>query len=501
MEIEPATPPADEQGRVAVATEQPHDGVRPARLAVVCCDGVPASGLLTVLRNVLDIGVTDGLLHTPVVADLGFSWRPDKPRFFPTGPAAQPYPDWLHVVGRAVPDPGPHGRRLTAVRDQVAVADALDPARRAALDAEIDQLARPYEAHFTELFDAADVDWVCAINMTLSDAVPVTLALHRAARARWGGGRPGGLLHWDHDLFGSCAVVENGARVYPQRPNDLTPLPGADPFHRWVVITDALAREAADYPTPLRPVVAPNPLPARTPARQTPRHRAFLRDHGIAADRPILLVPVRVSRPKGAHLAVALLDGVRAAVPPGEPMPCLLVFGSLDEEPDYATELRAAVADRGLHDDVRLLDGVPLASASDAAGRWRLDESDLLALAGATGGAVVFTPSSPDVESVGLGPALAAVAGVPCAVTPYHAFADVYGDQFAVVPVAADDPAASGPALLAAMRANRRDDPDARRDRERNRRIVADRFPVGPWRAVLEELAIKAGAPAGRETS
>lgn len=463
----------------------------PARVAVVCCDGVPASGLLTVLRTVVDDGAARGLVDTPVVADLGFSWRPDKPRFFPAGPARAAYPDWLRVVGRAVDDPVAHGRRLTAVRDRVAAADRLDPARRAALRAEIEELARPYEAHFADLFDRHDVDWVYAVNMTLSDAVPVTLALHRAARRRWGGGRPGGVLFWDHDLFASCAVRENGVRVYPERPNEFTPLPGADPFHRWVVVADSLAEEAAGYPTPLRPVVAPNPLPSPGPPVLTPRHRAFLDAHGIAEDRPVVLAPVRVTGPKGAHLAVALLDGVRAAVPAGEPVPCLLVFGSLDEEPEYAAQVRAAVTERGLDADVRLLDGVPLTSGRDADGHWRLDEADLLSLAAATGGAVAFTPSRPDVESVGLGPALAAVAGVPCAVTPYHAFAGAYGERFAVVPVDVDDPARGGPALLAAMRANHRDDPDARRDRERNRSIVAGRFPAAPWRSLLETLATR----------
>ena len=67
----------------------------------------------------------------------------------------------------------------------------------------IEHLAAPYEEYFSDWFEHHGVDWVCAVNMTLSDAVPVTLALHRAAQRRWSAGRPGGVLFWDHDLYGS----------------------------------------------------------------------------------------------------------------------------------------------------------------------------------------------------------------------------------------------------------------------------------------------------------
>lgn len=73
----------------------------------------------------------------------------------------------------------------------------------------------PYQSHFESWFEENDIDWVCAVNMTLSDAVPVTMALHRAAEQRWGSGRPGGVLFWDHDLLSSYAMHENDERVYP----------------------------------------------------------------------------------------------------------------------------------------------------------------------------------------------------------------------------------------------------------------------------------------------
>ena len=55
------------------------------KLAVMCCDGLPVSGLLTVFRNVVRLGMSDGLIEPRVPADLGFSWRPDKWEFFPRG--------------------------------------------------------------------------------------------------------------------------------------------------------------------------------------------------------------------------------------------------------------------------------------------------------------------------------------------------------------------------------------------------------------------------------
>ncbi len=48
---------------------------------------------------------------------------------------------------------------------------------------------------------------------------------------------------------------------------------------------------------------------------------------------------------------------------------------------------------------------------------------------------MLFTPSQPDIDTVGLGPALSAVAGVPCAVTAFDCFAEVYGESFARIDV------------------------------------------------------------------
>ncbi|WP_330172394.1 hypothetical protein OG875_01595 [Streptomyces sp. NBC_01498] len=172
------------------------------------------------------------------------------------------------------------------------------------------------------------------------------------------------------------------------------------------------------------------------------------------------------------------------------PEPSLLVFGSLDEDPPYARKVLSVVQELNVQDDVIFLDGVPLSSHQDAGGRRRLDEVDLLRLCRASGGAVLFTPNTSDVESVGLGPALAAIAEVPCAVTEYACFEDIYGTRSSCVRVsdAADIPAAAG-RLLELMAKNRHGDPTVREALKRDKEQVLASFDPNPWRKLLQEMA------------
>jgi len=463
------------------------------RLAVVCCDGVPASGLLTVLRNVVDLGIELGLVEPDVAADLGYSWRPDKPSFFRRGACAG-YPPWLNVSHT---DPMSHvpassfASQLTAIRDQVRDANSLPSVARKALKEAIEEVAAPYEEYFAEWLDANRADWLIAINMTLSDASPVTLALHRAAATRWSAGQSGGVLFWDHDLFRSCAVLEGHQRVYPERPNEFTPIPGQGPAHRWIVVTDALAEEAARYPTSLAPTVLPNPLPRISLGQLEPRHRDFRRQQGIAPSRPILLAPARIFRPKGIEISISLFSYLKTiARTGGYPPPYLLVFGALAEDAEYGRELLCHAAARNVLADTRFLDGVPVSSFREADGRWRLDEIDLLRLAAASGGGILFTPSQPDVESVGMGPALAACAGIPCALTDYDAFDRVYGNAFFRIRVPSDEEGlmAAATHLTSVLRAYRRGTGACASAREANRRIVLERFAADGWARLLTEL-------------
>jgi glycosyltransferase involved in cell wall biosynthesis len=465
------------------------------RVGLVCGDGVPASGLLTIFRNVVGLGVEMDLLDVPVPAELGYSWRPDKPAFFPHGPAERE-PSALLGTARTAPpdlgDPGAAAAEWTAIRTSVAAADELDPAGRERLHRRIDRLAARYREYFLTWLRETRVDWTVAVNMTLSDAVPVTKALHAAARDRHRETRSGGVLFWDHDLFASCAVHDEGVRMYPDRPNEFTPLPEVGPGVRWAVVSDALAHETAAYPVRGLPRVVPNLLPRVPTEPLEPRHERFLADQDLDPGRPVLLNPVRVFRVKGVELSLELLAAARAAgADRGLPAPYLLVFGSLAEDPGYSEEVLRTARRLDLLPDVRFLDGVPLCSVRDPAGSWRLDEIDLLRIAAATGGGVVFTPNTGDVETVGLGPALAAVAGLPCASTAYAAFTPVYGEEFSFVPVdpGAEGMARSGAELVEAMRANRSGAPGMAAALRRNRQIVDRRFPVEPWARLLTELA------------
>ncbi len=464
------------------------------RWALVSGDGLPVSGLLTIFRNVVDRARAAGLLDVPVTADLGYSWRADKKGFFPRGLPGAEYPDWLRVSD-AVPVDLPvdeWGAALDEIRADVAAADELDEGRRAALRQRIEAHTDAYAEYFHRWFTDHDVDWVVAINLTLPDAVFVTAALHRAADRRWGDGRDGGVLHWDHDLFGSCAIFEDGRRFYPAAPNEFTPLPGSSPSDRWAVISPALLRETAAYPTDLVPELLTNVLPLIPDGGLEQRHHEFLGGRGIDPDRPVVLVPVRVFAVKGVEISVEVFAAARAAhTAAGLPEPVLLVFGSLDEDPAYAGVVRRAVARTGAGSAIHFLDGVPVSSHRDRTGTWRLDEVDLLRLARATSGAVLFTPNQPDVETVGLGPALAALAGVPCAVTPYNAFDDHFGPEYARVAVDPAAPAEAGAELSRWMA-----EPDAGLLRV-NRALVRDRFPDKPWREYLAAMANKADQPPG----
>ncbi|WP_326809703.1 hypothetical protein OIE62_40705 [Streptomyces scopuliridis] len=451
------------------------------------------SGLLTIFRNVIESELANGSLELPVVADLGFSWRPDKKHFFPRGSADCAYPDWMSV-SEAVPLGTGRAelmRELTEIRGAVAHADTLDDEARADLHRVVESLAGPYEEYFTRWFDEHDVDWVCAVNMTLSDAVPVTLGLHRAAARRWSAGVPGGVLFWDHDLFGSYAVFEEGTRVYPPGPNQFTPLPGTHPCQRWAVVSPALADEVKGYPTELGATMVPNVLPTLGPGEPQERHASFLEQRGLEPDRPLLLVPVRVFQVKGVEISVAMFAEMkRIREEQGTPTPYLLVFGSLNEDPPYAQKVASLVQELNVQDDVVFLDGVPLSSHQDGDGFWRLDEIDLLSLCRASGGAVLFTPNTTDVESVGLGPALAAIAEVPCAITEYACFEDIYGTQSSCVRVSGStDIPVAATKLLDLMAKNHHGDPRVREALKRDKEQVLRSFDPKPWRKLFQEMA------------
>jgi hypothetical protein len=466
-----------------------------SNLAMVCGDGLPVSGLLTIFRNIIDLGREMNVIDGTISADLGFSWRPDKPTFYPSGPATGGYPAWLAVTA-AVPagDPEASAGEWLSLRSSVARADELTESERADLHQRIEVRAAPYEAYFYDWLQREGINWMIGINMTLSDAVPVTLGMHRAAARHWSGGRPGGLVFWDHDLFASYSVHEGTERVYPRQPNEFTPLPGTDPCHRWIVPTQELADETATYPTALAPVLLPYVLPAlpagELAAELSERQQQFLSQQGLDPRRPVIVAPVRVFRVKGVEIAVSLFAALRReCLRRAEPVPYLLVFGTLDEDPEYTTEVLATADREQAGDDLRFLGGVPVTSYQDPAGTWVLDEIDLLQIARATDGGVFYTPNRPDVESVGLGPALAAAAGLPVATTTYHAFDGAYGTGLACIRVnGRDDIGRAAREFREWLAGKRRGDRTVLDALASNLDEIQRHFPAGPTREYLLSL-------------
>ncbi|HEY4457232.1 MAG TPA: hypothetical protein VGN81_23175 [Pseudonocardiaceae bacterium] len=469
------------------------------RIALVSGDGLPVSGLLTTFRNVVDIGFAQGLLDLPIPADLGYSWRPDKAAFYPHGDGVRGYPHWLLVTDRCpvAGDPARIRREWLDIRAAVADPDALSDDERTDLRHRIDVLARAYEHHFTAWLDEHDIDWVIAVNLILPDAVPVTLGLQAAAARRYGErGRTGGILFWDHDLFGSCAVVKDGTRVYPQRPNEFTPLPQDNGHTAWAVVSEPLKAETDGYPASIAARVVSNVLPTGANAPISGRHTEFAAQRGLRSGAPLILCPVRMFRVKGVDLAVRLLAATaRECDRLGRPRPQLLVFGSLSEDPGYAKEVLGLVEREQVGDDVVFLDGVPLNSYREPTGNWVLDEVDLLRLAASTGGMVFFTPNTPDVETVGLGPALASLAGLPSVTTGFTALDDVYGPDYRTmrVDIVPERLCDAAPAVVRALH-----EPQARYDNGGNGAnldILRRVFPPDQWLALLRELhAARAGS-------
>jgi len=176
------------------------------------------------------------------------------------------------------------------------------------------------------------------------------------AAASYFTGRPGGIIYWDHDLFGSYAVrgSNQGGRIYPEWPNELTPLPRAIGASRWIVVTEALRLEACTYGAPLEPEWIPNALPDLAGGASSADLAEFASQEDLAPGRAVLLNPVRIFGVKGVDWAIRFLAALRQVCGESDqPMPYLLVFGALDEDEAYGRSLRALVAERRLPGGVR----------------------------------------------------------------------------------------------------------------------------------------------------
>ncbi|MFW5389592.1 hypothetical protein V1952_22305, partial [Yersinia sp. 2542 StPb PI] len=198
-----------------------------------------------------------------------------------------------------------HGHCFTHIRKRVAKYKSLTGEEIKQINQDINSIAKIYEDYFLSWFEDNNVDWVFCLNITLSDAVPVSLALHNAARKYWAKKDNGGIIFWDHDLFGSYAIYEHEERLYPEKPNILTPIPQDNTYTKWIVASEALAKESRDYPTELVPDVIPNILPSIDVSAFSKIHIDFLNQYNIAIDSSIVIVPVRVFRVKGIEISIS----------------------------------------------------------------------------------------------------------------------------------------------------------------------------------------------------
>lgn len=464
------------------------------RIAVVCGDGLPVSGLLTILRNVLMLDAAQRVLEFPIDVDLGFSWRPDKGNYYPRGLRDAEYPAWMRV-STVVPQLGVGGDRAVILRETkrlVANESAITSDDvQVRLDEYITAMRKAYCDHFLKWLRHYQISLVMAINLTLSDAVGVRQGLQMAtdeyAEER------GDLVtvYWDHDLFASCAIIDpkTGEREYPETPNTFTPLPRDDGRTRWVVVSQSLADEAARYGAELGVDIYPNVLPDVSKASSDEYINRHLSRLGISPGRRIVINPVRLFHVKGVHLAVQVLAHMRRlAVESGDPEPALVVFGGLEEDVAYATRVLSLVKELELEDHVVFADGVPLTSDFSGAST-RLDEIDWLRAAQMSGGGVVFTPDPADVETVGLGPALAAIAGMPVLRTEYAVFESIYGRDFeSIVLNPPYDAAEFERAAVRFWEALKTRSPDDLRRLETNAEVCFAQFDATKWSGFWDEL-------------
>ncbi|WP_174851184.1 glycosyltransferase family 4 protein [Yersinia artesiana] len=459
--------------------------------AIISGDGLPTSGLLTVFRNVAEIAIKNNIIINEIPTDLGFSWRPDKVKFFPHGNPDSHYPTWMKVssIHQHSMCNEDYSNEFTNIRNKVAKYEQLTYKEIINIQKDISLISEQYQNYFINWLEDNDIDCLFCLNMTLSDAVPVTLAIHNAAKKYWEKRNHGGVIFWEHDLFGSYAIYENAERLYPAIPNILTPIPQKNTYTKWIVASEALADECRDYPTELIAEVIPNILPSIDESGFNKIHSEFLNQHNIAAGSTIIIAPVRVFRVKGLEISIDIFNSLLNIYKEKDLLlPKLLIFGNMNEDPEYADYLKEQVNILHLNDDIIFLDEVPLQTYRNKNNKWCLNEVDLLIICHALSGAVLFTPNVKNVESVGLGPALAAIYTIPCAVTEYSAFTEFYGSEYHHIKVDPDFPRDAAQQLFEWMCMHAAGEIGIKMQLVSNKLLIQSKFPINPWQDFIYQL-------------
>ncbi|MFV8799330.1 hypothetical protein ACNSO8_11965 [Yersinia sp. LJYL362] len=459
--------------------------------AIISGDGLPTSGLLTIFRNVAEMAIKNNIITNEIPADLGFSWRPDKIKFFPHGNPDSHYPTWMkvssiHQYSMCHED---YGSDFTNIRNKIAKYEKLTHHEIINIQKDISLISEQYQNYFINWLEDNNIDWLFCLNMTLSDAVPVTLAIHNAAKKYWAKKNYGGVIFWDHDLFGSYAIYENAERLYPKMPNALTPIPQNNTYTKWIVASESLAAECRHYPTALTAEVIPNILPSIDESEFNNIHSEFLSQHNIPPGSTVIISPVRVFRVKGLEISIDIFNSL-LDIYKGKDLcpPKLLIFGNMNEDPEYAGYLKEQVKKLHLNEDIIFLDEVPLQTYRNKDNKWCLDEVDLLIICHALSGAVLFTPNVKNVESVGLGPALAAISTIPCAVTEYTAFTEFYGSEYYHIKVDPGLPRDTAQQLFDWMRMHAVGDIEIKKQLVSNKLLIQSKFPISPWQDFIHQL-------------
>ena len=197
-----------------------------------------------------------------------------------------------------------------------------------------------------------------------------------------------------------------------------------------------------------------------------PHGEVYERVQRAQAPEPEIVFVGRVNRGKGLGVAIEALARVRAG---RQPEARLVVIGR-EEQPDYATEMRALAARRGL----------------DGAVSWRGQLGPEQAAATLAGAQAMIVPSTWE-EPFGLVAIEGALARVPVVASDIGGIGEGLHDGEHALLFEPGDPAAAAAALERIL-----GEPEATAARVERARVRAEAFRIGPYLAEQERFVLDA---------